>query len=137
MKKSWIKRGKVKPMKRTKLRKKGKDTLKKKAWAVFSKWIRNRDKRCVTCPMGKAENAGHYHHGVLDFDEINVNGQCVRCNKWLSGNLAPYSIYLIGKYGLDEFVALDQRHWTAIKGEKKTDSEYLAIIEKYSNLLSN
>jgi hypothetical protein len=113
------------------VRKQDKDTLKKKAWRVFSKWIRERDKKCVSCNKGLAENAGHFWHGVLDFDEENINGQCVHCNKWLSGNLAPYSIYLIKKLGIKKFRQLDLRHTRAIGGEYKTDKQYLDIIEKY------
>ena len=106
-----------------------------KAWTVFSRWIRNRDKKCVTCPTGLAENAGHFWHNVLDFDEININGQCVRCNKWLSGNLAAYSTYLIKKHGLKKFNELDIRHTKAIGGEVRTIEDYKAIIDKYSILL--
>lgn len=108
-----------------------KQILKDKAWKVFSKWIRNRDKKCVTCPNGLAENAGHFWHNVLDFDEENINGQCVRCNKWLSGNLAPYSVYLLRKLGKKKFDALDIRHTRAIGGEHRTEEDYQKIIDKY------
>lgn len=110
---------------------KSKSTLHKKAWRVFSKWIRNRDGRCVTCG-GSPDHAGHFWHGVLDFDEVNVNAQCIHCNHFMSGNLAPYSTYLIQKHGIDEFKALDIRHTMAMKGEKRTDEEYQAIIDKYT-----
>lgn len=123
-------------MKKTRLRKIGKDTLHKKAWRVFSKWIRTRDPFCVThLIMGKqipSENAGHYWHNVLDFDEININGQCVNCNKWNSGRLAEYAEYLIKKYGIEEFEELNKRHYLAMKGEKRTDEDYQKIIEKYT-----
>lgn len=102
-----------------------------KAWTVFSKWIRERDKKCVTC-NGNAENAGHFWHNCLDFDEENINGQCVRCNMWLSGNLAQYSIYLLNKLGEEKFKALEKRHWESMKGDKKDLQYYLDIIEKYS-----
>ena len=119
-------------MKRTYWKRKNpQETLKRKAWATFSKWIRNRDKNCVTCETGKAENAGHFWHNILDFDEENINGQCVRCNKWLSGNLSSYSVYLLGKLGKRKFDALTLRHFRAMKGEKRTDEELLDIIEKY------
>jgi len=74
--------------------------LRKKARRIFARWICKRDKfKCVTC--GKAGNqAGHFVHGDrLDFDERDNNCQCARCNCYLSGNLAPYSLYLIKKYG--------------------------------------
>jgi hypothetical protein len=106
---------------------------KEKAWKAFSKYIRARDKRCVTCITGGAENAGHFHHNVLDFDEENVNAQCVRCNKWLHGNLNVYSAYLLRKLGSRGFLALDKRHYLALRGEKKTSEEYLEIETLYTD----
>lgn len=110
---------------------------KDRAWKVFSEYIRLRDKHCVTCPNGLAENAGHFWHGVLDFDEENINGQCVRCNKWLSGNLAVYSTYLLKKLGTKKFNALDKRHCLALGGEKRTAEEYEEIIKQYRNKINS
>jgi hypothetical protein len=111
---------------------KKKINLHRKAWDIFSKWIRERDKMCVTCgSRNTVLNAGHFWHGVLDFDEININAQCVHCNKWLSGNLAPYSVYLVKKYGLKVFNDLEKRHYLAMRGEYRTDQQYIDIIEKY------
>lgn len=108
--------------------------LKDRAWNVFSLWIRNRDKKCVTCdkvlPVELLQ-AGHFFHGVLDFDEENINAQDARCNKWLSGNLAIYSTYLLKKLGKKKFDALNIRHYKAMKGEIKSEQDYLNIIEKY------
>ena len=108
--------------------------LKDKAWKTFSLFIRNRDKKCVTCdkvlPVELLQ-AGHFFHGVLDFDEENINAQDARCNKWLSGNLAPYSVYLLGKLGKKKFDALNIRHYRAMGGEKRSEQDYLNIIEKY------
>ncbi len=109
---------------------------KKKAWIAFSKYIRSRDKTCVTCPTGRAENAGHFWHGLLDFDEININGQCVRCNKWLSGNLAVYSTYLINKYGTKAFKKLEERKFKAKSGEIRSIDDYQKIEQKYIRKLS-
>ncbi len=111
--------------------KKNRPSIHKKAWNVFSKWIRNRDPYCVTCGA-PSQQAGHFWHGVLDFDEENISGQCIRCNHFLSGNLAQYSIYLLRKLGKKKFEALDLRHTRALAGEKRTDEEYNTIIEKYS-----
>lgn len=114
------------------LKKKRPINLKRKAWDVFSKWIRERDKMCVTCgTRNTLLNAGHFWHGVLDFDEMNINAQCTGCNNYKSGNLAPYSIYLINKYGTDKFKDLEKRHYLAMAGEYRSDQDYLNIIEKY------
>ena len=125
MKKTWIKRTNWK-------KKPPQKTLKRKAWDTFSKWIRNRDQMCITCgDRNCLLNAGHFWHGVLDFDEMNINAQCTGCNNYKSGNLAPYSIYLINKYGIEKFKDLEKRHHLAKAGEYRTDKQYLDIIEKY------
>ena len=111
----------------------GKIDLKRKAWNVFSKWIRNRDKWCITCGSRNQLQAGHFWHGVLDFDEMNINCQCKSCNHFKSGNLAPYSVYLIRKYGQEAFEDLEKRHYLAMRGEYRTDKDYRAIIDKYKN----
>ena len=86
--------------------------LKKEAWDAFSKWIRLRDAllttgskdhaKCTTCgnvyPV-KEMDAGHFKHNAYDFDERNVHAQCVRCNKFLHGNGAVYTLFMIDRYG--------------------------------------
>lgn len=53
------------------------------AWKWFSLYIKTRDRwTCVTCGKNLSDNrsqchAGHYKHGVLDFNEININAQCL------------------------------------------------------------
>jgi len=143
MKRSYLKRNKGfrtdrprKPLKRGKLapRRKNRsqrEILRDKAWQTFSRWIRARDKKCVTCGSVADGQAGHFYHGVLDFDEININRQCARCNKWLHGNLAVYSNYLLEKYGEQAFKDLTKRHYTAMKGELRSEQDYIKIVEKY------
>lgn len=121
--------------------------LRDKAWDVFSIWIRKRDKgTCVTCnarhwdeELGeftiKGMQAGHFWHNVLDFDEENINCQCQRCNHFLSGNLAPYSVYLLQKLGKKGFDALEKRKNLAIRGEIRSAEDYEAIINEYSQRL--
>lgn len=78
--------------------------LTKKAQAVFNKFIVNRDKNagCISCGAPVTE-AGHYfsagHYSALRFSEMNTNGQCTRCNCFLSGNLIHYRQGLIQRYG--------------------------------------
>lgn len=109
--------------------------LKDKAWKVFSKWIRQRDKRCVTCGSIKSLQGGHFWHNILDFDEMNVNAQCAYCNHYLSGNLAVYSTYLIKKYGIEKFNELDIRHTMALKGEKRSELDYEKLYNHYNRLI--
>jgi len=103
----------------------------------FNKFIRERDKEdgCISCG-GSVENAGHYYesgqHPELRYDEENVNGQCIKCNKWNSGNLIEYRKGLVRKIGEDGVKRLDsieaywkryQWHWNRF--------DLIEIIEKY------
>lgn len=45
-------------------------------------------------------NLGHFIHGKLDYDSMNTQIQCTRCNRLLHGNLGVYCIRLITMYGL-------------------------------------
>jgi len=82
-----------------------KKELMAKAVMTFNKWIRERDKDCgcISCGTGSIDHAGHYfsagHFGAMRFSEMNVNGQCLRCNYFLSGNQIGYRAGLVKKYG--------------------------------------
>lgn len=125
-------------MKRTRLAKKRKvrsqrEILRDKAWATFSLWIRNRDKKCVTCGSENNGQAGHRWHGKLDFDEININRQCSACNKWKQGNLSKYDDYLIGKYGHEVWQALyERKNKEGNLADYKTEQDYQTLIDKYT-----
>lgn len=108
--------------------------LKKKAQDVFNKWIRNRDKeeRCISCG-GPVEQAGHYfssgHFSALTFNEMNVNGQDIRCNMFLNGNLIYYRQGLVRKYGEDAVKELEKLAEVRIYKWSRTELE--EIITKY------
>lgn len=76
------------------------------ATRYFNAYIRKRDgdKPCISCGKYTTLQAGHFfsggHHAALKFSEVNVNGQCVRCNMYLSGNLLGYQQGLVKKYGI-------------------------------------
>ena len=119
-------------MKRTPLRKKSKNripTLRRKAWGLFSAYIKRRDKNiCFTCGEF-ATQAGHFiHKDSLDYDGMNIHAQCVRCNLYLSGNLAEYAIRMIDKYGRD---AVDNLMRRKHEIHKWTIGELETIIDKY------
>jgi hypothetical protein len=75
-----------------------------KTQVIFNAWIRERDKNngCISCG-GEVNHAGHYysqgHYSSLRFNPINVNGQCIKCNTYMHGNLINYRKGLIKKYG--------------------------------------
>lgn len=107
-----------------------------KAQKVFNAWIRERDKDkgCISC-NGKVEQAGHYfsqgHYSGLRFDELNTNGQCVKCNLYLSGNLIHYRQGLVQRYGsamVENLESLSELR----KGAKYDRVEIERIITKYS-----
>lgn len=93
--------------------KKYKKTLHKKAWKMMSDRVRERDNyTCFTCPTKGDKytmDAGHFMHGSSDFDERNINTQCKKCNRYLSGNLAEYTIRMMDKYGLDVVMELRRK----------------------------
>ncbi len=101
---------------------KGKNTVskaKKRAWEVFSIFIRKRDSMhpipgggevcpCYTCNTWKhwkLMQAGHFQPGrfpIFLFDERQVHAQCYRCNINLKGNWPRYYERMVQDYGLEE-----------------------------------
>ena len=117
--------------------------LRTKCWEVMSLFTRLKfaDSQgfvsCVTC--GKRShytkmNAGHFIHGALDYNEINVNPQDVRCNKWLHGNLIQYTTYITLKYG-PEMVKILQTE--AAKKIKYTEEELEKILIELNKKLES
>ena len=109
----------------------------KRAWKVFSKWVRRvgvvEYLPCFTCgkiyPV-KELDAGHFLHGKLDFDPINIQPQCTRCNRFLHGNLWEYGKRLTALYGEK---AIDQLEGRAkVRGNYYTITELQIIIKQYS-----
>jgi hypothetical protein len=106
-----------------------------KAQKVFNFFIRNRDKDrgCISCQAPITE-AGHYysqgHHSALRFNETNTNGQCKRCNRWLSGNLIKYRNGLVKRYSQQQIDLLDSVG-TRNPVKKWSRVELELIIEKY------
>lgn len=85
-------------------------SLKKKLREHFNLFIRMRDirKGCISCGRKYAEmcgawQAGHWYTSAtstpsMDFDELNVNGQCAYCNM-NEGNRHGYRAGLIKRFG--------------------------------------
>lgn len=109
----------------------------KKTQVVFNQFIRLRDeaKGCISCGvslMGRKFDAGHFYnannHWGLRFDESNVHGQCVRCNRDLHGNLLEYRKRISERIGTDELDRLDS---VSNETRKFTKDELLEIFTKY------
>ena len=94
---------------------------KKKAWNLFSEYVRLRDAIettgtthslvCFTCgktypAFGRGcAQAGHFVPGrshILLFEEHGVHGQCYNCNINLKGSPQNYRDKMIEKYGVEE-----------------------------------
>ena len=124
-------------------------TLKKKtllqlkpiATKHINKFIRNRDKDkpCISCGKYTTLQAGHFYsagkHSSVRFNEDNVNGQCLSCNFYKSGDLLNYRTNLIEKIGVDRFEKLTFNVELAKQTGYKFDRLFLIeIIEKYKAL---
>lgn len=107
------------------------EKLKKKAQDTFNAWIRNRDKDkgCISCG-GPVQQAGHYfsagHYSALRFNEMNVGGQCIKCNCFLHGNLINYRQGLVKRYGEKEVIELENS--AALRKSVKWDRTLLELI---------
>lgn len=108
--------------------------LLKKAQDTFNRFTRerDRDKDCISCGAQVTE-AGHYfsagHYSALRFNEMNVNGQCTRCNCFLHGNLIEYRKGLIKRYGEPKVLWLENS--AALRVKKWTRFELQIIIDTY------
>jgi hypothetical protein len=120
-------------MKKSPLKRKSKSPrakAKSKAWIVFSRFVRSRDKDiCFTCG-GDGNQAGHFVHSSLAtyFDEMNVHAQCSGCNLYKHGNLGEYAIRLDRKYGNGTAEGLLKR---GKKIKQMTTKDFLEIYERY------
>lgn len=107
--------------------------LKKRVQRVVNLYIRKRDENepCISCGRKGELDAGHYvaqgSSGWLRFNEFNLNGQCVSCNRFKHGNLINYRIGLVNKYGEAVVVGLEENR----NQVKKWTREELLEIEQY------
>ena len=117
-------------------------TAKKKAWTAIARYVRKLEPICCTCPNPTTE-AGHYQHNSdkenkqlggneLWYYEKNIHGQCGTCNRWKSGNLAPYSLFMEEKYGHGILQEIRDLYHTP---RKWTIGEILFIEEVYKQKL--
>jgi len=114
--------------------------LLKLAVIVFHKWIRKRDSfdglfYCICCGLLKEVSemdAAHYmnagNHSATRFNEHNVNGCCINCNRFLHGNIEAYRANLVKKIGLQAVRDLERLSISAFKWDRE---ELYEIINKY------
>ena len=109
----------------------------KKTQKIVNQYVRLRDqgKQCISCTKiltGKFD-AGHLYnannHYNLRFDPVNINGQCVRCNRSLHGNLLAYRQGVKDRWGVSELIRL-QAGARIIRKFQKWELDQIADIFK-------
>lgn len=92
---------------------------KQKLQKVFNQYIRLRDinRGCVSCDkplQNRKFDAGHFYpttYEGLRYNELNVHGQCVPCNRNLHGNIHEYRKRITNRITKEELKWLDEnRH---------------------------
>ena len=128
-------------LQKSKAKQSSKSYLKKTLWKLVSKWVRTHEDHCYTCRKflpWKKRTAGHFWtqggHQRTRFELMNVHTQCVSCNSFNSGNLAPYAIRLVEDYGVAAFQSLHRRANDSTPWEKQELEE---AIQEYKSKLSN
>jgi len=110
-------------------------TLIKKLDAVFSKYIRARDKYCVICGSPDQANNGHLfsrRHYATRWCELNCNQQCYPCNFKHTMDFVPYTQWFIKKHGQEVF---DELYCKFKRPHKYYNHEIEELIETYKSKL--
>lgn len=92
--------------------------FREKAKRACHAYVRARDvgMPCPCCGATEAAqwDAAHYRpagvNSALRFDEKNIHRCCQVCNQHKGGNLTPYRIWMVDKYGEDFVQSLDSNH---------------------------
>ena len=115
------------------------------AQTAVNKYVRVRDKNkpCVSCGVESVSvyggykgacgwDAGHYRSrgsaSHLRFNILNIHKQCVKCNRFNSGNAVDYRIELINRIGQHNVDKLEKDN-----EPRKFTIEYLKRIKKIFN----
>lgn len=137
---SAFKRKPAKKKKRVKI-----STLKNKAWAEFSVWVRQRGSnsqgmnQCITCGVTKhwkELQAGHFIAGRLNsnlFDERGCHPQCSVCNVIKAGNGPMYYKFMLKSYGqevIDELLRQNDQTKKWLPGELEDIAKRYATLNK-------
>lgn len=113
--------------------------------ALANKYARLRDcygndgTGCISCGQWFGYDmldGGHYIPTTTSstrFNEININAQCHRCNRFLHGNLRGYFRGMEAKYGRDRLDDLE----ASATSRKWTRPELLELKEYYNDKIRN
>ena len=121
-------------VKRRKLKTK-KMSLKDKLDAIFSLYIRARDKKCYCWNEQTLQNWHYFSRNTTStrFDERNCNTCCSSCNVIHEHDREPYTKFMLKKYWPDIIEELRQKyHWPSLILKEQ---DYRILIEVYTNKL--
>lgn len=105
--------------------------------AIVNKYVRLRDRDlgCISCGakpeacFGGAMDAGHFRSvgsaPHMRFYLPQIAAQCVKCNRYLSGNAVEFRRGLTGRIGIERVEAIE-----AMQGVAKFDREYLVRLKR-------
>lgn len=102
---------------------------------VVSQIVRKRQPYCVVCGSREKLTCGHLFSRTnysTRWDLGNCFTQCLSCNLRHEYSPAPFTIWYIKKYGMEEYEELNQQHTTARKWK---DYELKELLEKYKSML--
>ena len=136
-----------------KIKKKTITSIKKKAWAFFSIYIRTRDclkttgctsfGLCITCGKRyhfKLLQAGHFisgRHNANLFSEEGCHAQCYNCNINLRGNTLEYRRKIIEMYGKGYDVVLEEESKQVLKFTPQYLEELIIELKEKIKLLED
>lgn len=100
---------------------------------LVNRFVRIRDlgKSCISCNTILTENvkydAGHMYpttYQFLRFNEDNIAGQCVRCNRDLHGNISEY------RPKMEERIGIEKMQWLHANRHNRFDISIEDLKEK-------
>ena len=112
--------------------------FKQKAWkcshadAMFSKFIRNRDKWCRRCMKSPSTDNSHYwlrKHSGTRFDAKNCIGLCRPCHdEWEHRSNNAYKDFMVAWLGSEEYAALEHRA-RSFKNRREAILECMSLLQ--------
>ena len=121
------------------MKKKTLPQLKAKLQIIFNEYIRlkSADAPCISCGQYKPLQAGHFYsvkgYDGLRFNELNVHGECARCNLFDDRHLLNYAANLPGRIGKENCEILENLAKEYKKnGHKWSRMELEEMIKEYA-----
>lgn len=112
--------------------------LKRKLWALFARYVKDRDgNRCFSCGATGLEGPNWHAAHLISirkastaYDPDNVFSGCAGCNVFQRGNIAEYTMRYLDRFGEAKFRALVQRSRVHRQWKPADLEGLIAAIEK-------